>query len=304
MLIPVIIAISVLVFFIVRILPGDVISDILGIEQTPENRAILEKQFDFDKPVVQQYFLWVTKILKGDFGVSLRTGKPILQEFFLRFKVTLELTIVASVIAWIIAIPLGILSSLKRNSLSDFFIRIFGLLGVSVPNFAFATLLILALALGLRYYPPITWVDFSVNPLKNLEVIIWPALVLGSIMAGSVMRMTRSSMLEVLRQDYIKTVRAKGAGPALVIFKHAFKNSMIPVITIIGMQMGSLLGGTVVTEQIFALPGVGQMTLNAIFKRDYPVVQANILLLAGMYVFVNLLVDILYAVIDPRITVK
>jgi peptide/nickel transport system permease protein len=298
------VAVSLLIFFLIRILPGDVISDILGIEQTPENRAILEKQFDFDKPVVQQYFLWITKILKGDFGVSLRTGKPILHEFFLRFKVTFELTIVASVIAWIIAIPLGILSSLKRNSMSDFFIRIFGLLGVSVPNFAFATLLILTLALGFRYYPPITWVDFTVNPLRNLEGIIWPALVLGSIMAGSVMRMTRSSMLEVLRQDYIKTIRAKGAGPRLVIFKHAFRNSMIPVITIIGMQMGSLLGGTVVTEQIFALPGVGQMTLDAIFKRDYPVVQANILLLAGMYVLINLLVDILYAAIDPRITVK
>jgi peptide/nickel transport system permease protein len=147
-------------------------------------------------------------------------------------------------------------------------------------------------------------VDFLTNPLKNIEGVIWPALVLGSIMAGSVMRMTRSSMLEVLRQDYIKTVKAKGAGPRLVIFKHAFKNSMIPVITIIGMQMGSLLGGTVITEQIFSLPGVGQMTLTAIFNRDYPVVQANILLLAGMYVFVNLLVDILYAVIDPRITVK
>jgi peptide/nickel transport system permease protein len=140
--------------------------------------------------------------------------------------------------------------------------------------------------------------------LKNLETIIWPALVLGSIMAGSVMRMTRSSMLEVLRQDYIKAVQAKGAGPRLVILKHALKNSIIPVITIIGMQMGSLLGGTVITEQIFALPGVGQMTLNAIFTRDYPVVQANILLLAAMYVLVNLTVDILYAVIDPRITLK
>jgi peptide/nickel transport system permease protein len=304
MLIPVLLAVSILVFFLIRILPGDVISDILGIEQTLENRLILEKQFNFDKPIAQQYVIWITKIFKGDFGVSLRTGRPILPDFLQRFKVTFELTIVASLIAWIIAIPLGILSSLRRNSLSDFFIRIFGLLGVSVPNFAFATLLILVLALGFRYYPPITWVDFLANPLKNLEGIIWPALVLGSIMAGSVMRMTRSSMLEVLRQDYIKTVRAKGGGPRLVIFKHAFKNSMIPVITIIGMQMGSLLGGTVVTEQIFALPGVGQMTLTAIFNRDYPVVQANILLLAAMYVLINLLVDILYAVIDPRITVK
>ena len=304
MVIPVMFAVSVLVFFLIRVLPGDVISDILGIEQTPENRAVLEKQFNFDKPVIQQYIMWIRGIMHGDFGASLRTGTPILPEFLHRFKVTFELTIVGCVIAWIIAIPLGILSSLKRNSIPDFFIRVFGLLGVSVPNFAFATLLILVLALGFRYYPPIMWVDFAVNPIKNLETIIWPALVLGSIMAGSVMRMTRSSMLDVLRQDFIKTIRSKGAGPGLVIFKHAFKNSMIPVITIIGMQMGALLGGTVVIEQIFALPGVGQMTLNAIFKRDYPIVQANILLLAGMYVLINLLVDILYAVIDPRIKLK
>ena len=304
MLIPVMLTISILVFFLIRILPGDVISEILGIEQTPENRAILERQFNFDKPVSQQYLMWVSDLLKGDFGVSLRTGRPILPDFIQRFKVTIELTLIASIIAWIIAIPLGILSSIKRNSISDFFIRIFGLLGVSVPNFAFATLLILVLALGFNYYPPIAWVDFTANPLKNLETIFWPALVLGSIMAGSVMRMTRSSMLDNLRQDFIKTVRAKGAGPRLVIFKHAFKNSLIPIITIIGMQMGALLGGTVVIEQIFALPGVGQMTLDAIFKRDYPIVQVNILMLAGIYVLINLVVDIMYAVIDPRVTLK
>ena len=304
MLIPVLFAVSLLIFFLVRILPGDVISEILGIEQTPETRAVLERQFNFDKPVPQQYLIWITSALRGDFGVSLRTGRPILPEFMQRFRVTFQLAITASLIAWIIAIPLGILSSLKRNSPSDFFIRIFGLLGVSVPNFAFATLLMLFLVMAFNYFPPIFWVDFFENPLRNMEVVIWPALVLGSIMAGSVMRMTRSSMLEVLRQDFIKTVRAKGAGPRLVIMKHAFKNSMIPVITLIGMQMGALLGGTVVTEQIFALPGVGQMTLEAIFTRDYPVIQANVLILAAMYVLINLLVDILYAVIDPRIKLK
>ncbi|MCL2006624.1 MAG: ABC transporter permease [Treponema sp.] len=304
MLIPVMFTISILVFFLIRILPGDVISDILGIEQTPENRAILERQFNFDRPVPQQYLMWITDILRGDFGVSLRTGRPILPDFVQRFKVTIELALIASIIAWIISIPLGILSALKRNSISDFFIRIFGLLGVSVPNFAFATLLILVLALGFNYYPPIAWVDFTVDPLRNLQTIIWPALVLGSIMAGSVMRMTRSAMLDNLRQDFIKTIRAKGAGPRLVIFKHALKNSLIPIITIIGMQMGALLGGTVVIEQIFSLPGVGQMTLDAIFKRDYPIVQANILMLAGIYVLINLFVDLMYAVIDPRVTLK
>lgn len=301
MLIPVVIAISILIFFLMRILPGDVINDILGIEQTPEVRAALEQQFGLDKSIPEQYFMWVGGILQGDFGTSLRTGRAILPEFIERFKVTLELTLIGSLIAWIIAIPLGILSSMKRNSPADFFIRVFGLLGVSVPNFAFAIILILVLSLGFRYYPPISWVGFFENPLKNLEVIIWPALVLGSIMAGSVMRMTRSSMLDVLRQDFIKTVRAKGASEKLVIMKHAFKNSLIPIITIIGMQFGSLLGGTVVIEQIFSIPGIGQMTLTAIFKRDYPVVQVNILMIAIVYVLINLIVDICYALIDPRI---
>ena len=303
-LIPVILAVAVFIFFLLRILPGDIINELLGVEQTPELRARLEKQFGLDKPILEQFFNWISGVFRGDFGVSMRTGNPILPEFLNRLKVTLELTLVGSLIAWLIAIPLGILSSVKRNSASDFFIRIWGLLGVSVPNFAFATLLILVLATGFNYYPPIRWIPFVQNPIKNLEIIIWPAVVLGSIMAGSVMRMTRSSMLEVLRQDYIKTMKAKGAGVRLVILKHALKNSLIPIITIIGIQFGSLLGGTVVIEQIFSLPGIGQMTLDAIFKRDYPVVQANILMIATMYVFVNLLVDISYAAIDPRITYK
>ena len=304
LLIPVIIAVSILIFALMRILPGDAINDLLGVEQTPALRAQLEKQFGLDKPVWQQYWDWISGIFRGDFGVSMRTGRPILAEFQSRFMVTLELTLVGSLIAWIIAIPLGILSSIKRNTAPDFFIRVFGLLGVSVPNFAFATLLILFLATGFNYYPPIAWVPFSTDPVKNLELIIWPAIVLGSIMAGSVMRMTRSSMLDVLRQDFIKTVRAKGARERMVIMKHAFKNSLIPIITIIGIQFGSLLGGTVVIEQMFSLPGIGQMTLDAIFKRDYPVVQANILIIAVIYVLINLVVDICYAAIDPRIKYK
>ena len=302
MLIPVLLSISIIIFFLMRILPGDVVSTMLGVEETPELRRQLEKDFGLDKPIYQQYGIWMKDILRGDFGNSLRTGKPILPEFMERFKITFQLTMLGSVIAWILAIPLGILSSMKRNSPIDFFVRVIGLLGVSVPNFAFGTLLILLLALVFQYYPPLTYVSFFDSLLKNLEYFIFPALVLGGSMTGSVMRMTRSSMLETLRQDFIKTIRAKGAKEKTVIFKHALKNSLIPIITMIGMQIGSLLGGTVVIEQIFSLPGVGQMTLTAIFQRDYPIVQANILLLASMYVFINLIVDILYTFIDPRIT--
>lgn len=304
MLIPVVIAVSMLIFFLMRVLPGDVVSGILGIEETPEVRATLEKQFGLNLPLHRQYLQWAGGLLRGDFGVSLRTGKPILPEFLSRFRVTFELTLLASLIAWVLAIPLGILSAVKRNRPVDLLIRVIGLIGVSIPNFAFATLLILALSLGFSYYPPVEFVGFFEDPLGNLECLIFPALVLGCIMAAGVMRMTRSSMLEVLRQDFIRTIRAKGAGERIVLLKHALRNSLIPIVTIVGMQIGSLLGGTVVTEQIFSLPGIGQMTLTAIFKRDYPVVQVNVLILACIYVLINLAVDLAYTRIDPRIACR
>jgi len=301
MLIPVVIVISLLIFFLIRILPGDVINEILGIEQTPEVRAVLEQQFGFDRPYTEQYWMWVSEALRGNFGTSLRTGQPILPEFIQRFEVTFQLMVVSTLISCLIAIPIGIISAMKRNSITDFLLRLISLLGVSIPNFVFAILLILFLAVIFNYYPPIHWVSFFEDPIANLEIIFWPSMVMGIRMAGSIMRMTRTAILDVLGQDYIKTVRAKGASEWLVIMKHAFKNSLIPIVTMVGMQIGFLLGGTVVIEQIFSLPGVGQMTLSAIFRRDYPVVQANILLLAVMFVLINLIVDILYAVIDPRI---
>jgi len=301
MLIPVVFVISLLIFFLIRVLPGDVINEILGIEQTPEVRAVLEQQFGFDRPYTEQYLMWAGEVMRGNFGTSLRSGQPILPEFIQRFEVTFQLMLVSTLISCVIAIPIGIISAIKRNSLTDFILRIFSLLGVSIPNFVFAILLILLLAVRFNYYPPITWVSFFDNPLINLEIIFWPSMVMGVRMAGSIMRMTRTAILEVLGQDYIKTVRAKGASEWIVIMKHAFKNSLIPIVTMIGMQIGFLLGGTVVIEQIFSLPGVGQMTLSAIFRRDYPVVQANIMILAVIFVLINLIVDILYAVIDPRI---
>jgi len=304
MLIPVLIGISLCIFFIMQLIPGDVITGILGIEENPELRAQLERKFGLDQPLYMQYLNWVANILKGDFGNSFRTDKPILPEMLSRFKITMQLTIMSAVISWIIAIPLGIISALKRNTWIDGIVRFIALLGVSVPNFALATLLILVLSLGFSYYPPVGYVSFTENPAVNLQIMILPALVLGSIMSGSVMRMTRSSILEVLRQDFINTIRAKGASEKVVIFVHALKNGLIPIITLVGMQIGSLLGGTVVTEQIFSLPGLGQIVLTAIFQRDYPVVQGCILFIAFIYVAVNLIVDILYTYIDPRISYK
>lgn len=304
MLIPVLFGISVFIFLIMKMIPGDVVSTILGTEATDEARSQLEKQFGLNLPIYQQYLQWMGGVLTGDFGVSLRTGKPILGDILSRFGLTLELTLLSAFISWIIAIPLGIVAALKRNTSTDFGVRIISLLGVSVPNFALATLLLLVLSLAFSYYPPAGYVSLFEDPMKNLQMMILPAFVLGTAMAGAVMRMTRSSILEVLRQDFIRTIRAKGASERIVIFNHALKNAMIPILTIIGMQIGTLLGGTVIIEQIFSLPGLGQMVLTAINQRDYPVVQGAVLFIATVFVLINLFVDILYSYLDPRITYK
>lgn len=301
-LIPILIGISLAIFIIMQLIPGDVVSGILGIEQTPELRAMWEKKLGLDRPLVEQYLSWIGRAITGDFGESFRTGVPVFPEIMKRFAISSELAILGCICAWIIAFPLGIISALKRNTVTDRIVRITALLGVSVPNFASATLIILFLAKVFNYHTPVRFVGLFENFAGNMEIMILPALILGSVMAGSVMRMTRSSMLEVLRQDYIKAVRAKGAPERVTIFRHAFRNSSIPIITLIGMQIGSLMGGTVVIEQIFSIPGLGQMTLTGITQRDFPVVQGCVLFIAFVYVIVNLLVDILYTYIDPRIT--
>jgi peptide/nickel transport system permease protein len=304
MLVPVLFGITLLVFLIMQMIPGDIVSTILGTDATPEAVEQLEKQFGLNLPWYQQYWNWISGVLVGDFGKSLRTGQPILPDMVNRFTLTLELTLISAFISWIIAIPLGIIAALRRNTSTDFGVRLVSLLGVSVPNFALATLLILVLSLFFSYYPPAGYTSFFDDPVKNLQILFLPAVVLGTSMAGSVMRMTRSSILEVLRQDFIRTIRAKGANERIVIFRHALRNAMIPILTIIGMQIGYLLGGTVIIEQIFSLPGLGQMVLTAINQRDFPVVQGAILFIAFMFVMINLLVDLLYTYLDPRISYK
>ena len=302
MLIPILLGISIAIFLIMQLIPGNVVSGILGIEETPELRAMWEKKLGQDKPLIVQYFDWITGVLRGDFGRSFRTDQEVLPEILRRFTVSAELALLACIVAWVIAFPLGILSALKRNSLLDRFVRVISLLGVSVPSFATATLLILLMAVSFGYYSPIKYVSLFEDPLKNLEIMIFPAIVMGTSMAGSVMRMTRSSVLEVLRQDFIKAVRAKGAPERVTIVRHAFRNASIPILTLVGMQIGILMGGTVVIEQIFSIPGLGQYLLTGIFQRDFPVVEGAVLFMAVIYVVINLLVDILYTYVDPRIT--
>jgi peptide/nickel transport system permease protein len=301
LLIPVLAGISLCVFFIMRLVPGDVVSGILGIEQTPELRAMWEQKLGLDRPPAVQYLVWMGNVLRGNFGESFRTGAPVFPEILKRFRITAELTLLSCAISLVIAIPLGILSALKRNRPIDKAVRVIALLGVSAPSFASATLIILFLSKAFNYFTPVKYVSPLENLGTNLEIMILPALIMGSVMAGSVMRMTRSSILEVLRQDYIKAVRAKGAPERITIFRHALRNGCIPIITLVGMQMGGLLGGMVVIEQIFSIPGLGQFVLTGISQRDYPVVQGCVLFIAFIYVMINLLVDILYTYVDPRI---
>ena len=301
-LLPVLFGISVLIFLVMKMIPGDVISGILGVDATPELREQLEQLYGLDRPYVVQYLDWMGGVLRGDFGESIRSAAPILPEILSRFKVTAELTVLAAVISWIIAIPLGILAAVKRNSFADRFVRVFALLGVSIPSFALSILMILFLSKCFNYFSPLGYVGLFEDPLRNLQIMILPAAILGVNIAASVMRMTRSSVLEVLRQDFVKTVRAKGASERATIFKHVLRNALIPIVTLVGMQIGSLLGGAVIVEQIFSLPGLGQMVLTAINQRDYPVVQGGVLFIAFVYVLVNLITDLLYAYIDPRIS--
>ncbi|MGP4105672.1 ABC transporter permease [Virgibacillus sp. L01] len=304
MLFPVLFGVSVFIFVVMRVVPGDVAQTILGTDATPAALEQLRQDFGLNQPLYEQYLNWIGGVLTGDFGESMRTGQEVLPDILNRFKITFELTFLSALISWIIAIPLGIIAAMKRNSNVDFGVRIISLLGVSIPNFALATVLILILSLMFSYSTPVGYVGFFEDPTRNLEIMIIPAIVLGTAMAGAVMRMTRSSVLEILRQDFIRTIRAKGAKERVVIFQHALRNAMIPILTIIGLQIGTLLGGTVIIEQIFSLPGLGQLVLTGITQRDFMVVQGAVLFIAFVFVMINLLVDILYSYLDPRISYK
>lgn len=305
-LIPMLVGVSILVFIAIRLVPGDLITAQLGTEAgmlSDAQRASLEAYYGLDKPPVEQYFSWMGDVLRGDLGLSVRQGQPVLSLIFDRFPVTLELAILSVIIALLIGIPLGILSAIYRNSVLDIFARIFAMIGLSVPNFLLGTLVIYVLSVYFGILPTSgNYVEFYEDPSLNLQQIIFPALTLGTSFAASVMRMTRSSMLEVLSEDYIRTARSKGLWESVIIRRHALKNAMIPVVTLVGIEFGYLLGGTFIVEQIFAIPGIGRLTINAITQRDYALVQGVTLFIAVNFVVINLLIDVLYTVIDPRVS--
>jgi peptide/nickel transport system permease protein len=302
--IPLLFLVSLIVFALVHALPGDPAVLFLGEEATPENLARFRARLGFDRPLVAQYGEWLGRAVRGDLGRSLRTNQPVSEAIRERLPVTLELLAAALAVSLTIAIPLGIVSAVKRNSGIDLFSTFFALVGFSMPGFWLGIILIWVFALFLRWLPPSGFVPLLASVPENVRSLILPAITLGTALAALVARQLRSGMLEVLRQDYVRTAQAKGLSGRQVIGKHALKNALISVVTVVGLQLGGLLGNTIITETLFALPGVGRLMIDSIFSRDFFVVQGVILFLAVGYVMANLLVDILYSFLDPRIRVR
>jgi peptide/nickel transport system permease protein len=297
------VGLSLLVFLMLRLVPGTVVEQMIGTDAiaSPAMVAELKRFFGLDQPWWLQYSRWIGALAQGDLGTSWRTGKPVITLILERLPVTIELTLLSVAFALLIGIPAGILSAARRDQAVDNVARVGALLGLSVPVFWQGTMLILFFSIYLRWMPPLMWVDFFTDPRRNLTIMLLPALCLGTASAANIARTTRAGMLDVLRSEYIRTAAAKGVSERLVILKHALKNALIPIVTVAGLQMGILLGGTVVVEEVFTLPGIGRLVLWSIYQRDYPLTQSTILFIAVMFMAINLAVDLLYGYLDPRI---
>ncbi len=297
------VGLSVLVFLMLRLVPGTVVEQMIGADAvaSPAMVAELKRFFGLDQPWWRQYGLWVAALGHGDLGTSWRTGKPVVVLILERLPVTIELTGLAVAFALALGIPAGIVSAMRRDQAVDNVTRVGTLLGLSVPVFWQGTMLILFFSIYLRWMPPIVWVGFFADPARNLTIMVLPALCLGTASAANIARTTRACMLDVLRSEYIRTAAAKGLAERLVVLKHALKNALIPIVTVAGLQIGILLGGTVVVEEVFTLPGLGRLVLWSIYQRDYPLTQSTILFIAVMFMTINLAVDMLYGYLDPRI---
>lgn len=299
--VPVLFLLSLIVFSLIHLIPGDPVQIMLGEENDPHALQALRRELGLDRPIVEQFLRWLWRLLQGDFGRSLRSHQPVLEAIGERLPVAIELTVLAMLISLSIALPAGVISALRRNSVLDVLSTMTALTGVSIPNFFLGILLIVAFAQELQWLPSSGYVSPQESLALNLKTMLLPAVTLGTGLAAIVMRMTRSSLLEVLRHDYGLTARAKGLPESGVVMRHALKNALLPVTTILGLQMGTLLGGAVLTETIFALPGLGRLVVDSIFARDFPIVQGVILFLALTRITCNFVVDITYALLDPRI---
>ena len=301
---PTLLGVAVLIFLLIRVVPGDVVELRMAGDSGVVSKEALEKErirFGLDRPLWEQFGTWLWGAVRLDFGKSMWTGAPIFEEIKLRFALSVQVAIMATFVAVIMAIPLGVIAALKQDSWIDYAVRIFSIAGLATPSFWLGIVFILTLLVVFKWLPPMVYTPFWVNPWQNLAQLIWPAIAVGYRYSAVATRMTRSAMLEVLREDYIRTARAKGLWEKLILSRHALKNAMLPVMTVIGLEFAFLLGGLVVTEQVFNLNGLGLLFVQAVAHRDYTLVQALVMLVAGFFIVVNFAMDVLYAWLDPRI---
>ena len=305
LMIPTLLGAVTLIFVLMRLLPGDVALYILGSgESSDVNKQALQQireDLGLDQPLIVQYGQWLWGVVRLDFGNSYWTRQPVIEELKRRYPITANLAVMSLLLGTLIAIPLGVLSAVRQDTLADYAARIFVISGLSLPNFWLAILIILGLVHFFRWLPPLDYAPFWVDPLQNLKQLAFPALATGYRLSAIGARMTRSSILEVLRDDYVRTARAKGLQEYVIVLKHALRNALLPVVTIIGLELLTLFGGLVVIETVFTIPGIGRFLVDAITHRDYPSVQALVFVIALFVVTVNLLVDIIYGFLDPRI---
>lgn len=299
--VPILLGITVISYFLTRSIPGDLVAVMLGTNNDPEVAAQLRAKLGLDRPIAVGYLEWLGRVVQGDLGSSLRSGQSIAADLAMRLERTAQLTLAAMLLALLVSLPAGILAALRRNRPTDSAISVVALLGVSTPDFWLGFLLILLFSLQLGWLPPAGYLPPLEDPLRFLQLLAMPAVTLGFQVTGILTRFTRSAVLEVLSQDYIRTARAKGVSERILLYKHALRNALVPIVTVIGLNIGFLLSGTIIVETIFGWSGVGSLAITAINQRDYPVVQASVMLFALIFTVINLLVDLMYVWIDPRI---
>ncbi|MEK6594409.1 MAG: ABC transporter permease [Pseudomonadota bacterium] len=302
LIIPTLLGVAILVFFMLRLMPGDPVAIMLeGANVTREVVEAERARLGLDQPAYIQFFKWMGAILQGDFGVSMWTGKSVTYEIGIRLELSLQVAVMATILAILLALPLGTLSAIFKDTWIDHSIRMISIAGLAVPSFWLGMIIILLLLTYFSWIPPLTFTPFFEDPLANLSQLIWPALAVGYRYSAVATRMMRSSILEVLQEDYIRTARAKGVYERLVVARHAMRNAMLPVVTVIGLEFAFLIGGLVVTEQVFNLNGIGKLFVQAVARGDYTMIQGLVLLVAVFFVLINFVIDMLYAFLDPRI---